>query len=515
MNALRVRRAVAACRVLGVIALGAVLSAHVGSPEVFFSGSAGRWPVHVVVRPPQVVPGIASVTVKVPDSFDGRVLIRPVYWRAGSKGAPSADVTRQMGPGMFQGSLWFMASGAYTVHVTLEAGSDTASVQVPVASIATGRLTLEPAFGAVLALFGVFLVVGLVNIIRKGAGEGLLEPGKSMDAVDVRRTRIAGGLGLVMVVLVLNGGWRWWNAVDRNYAATLYKPKPLALSLTGGELRLKAGDNQYLPGGRVSRYVPDHGKLMHLFLVGDRAFAHLHPRADTAEIPAFATALPALPAGKYHVFGDVVQETGFERTLVGVLDVPDKMPAAARLDPDDGWFVGEAAPANSMRLADGSTMSLALGPATPTAGEVLTLGVSVTDAAGKAVALEEYLGMPAHAVVVRSDGAVFVHLHPMGTVSTAAQDVFRARDRGDTTAGGALKLDEHAAHAAMMAAAKSASSTSIAFPYAFPRAGDYRVFVQVRRSGRVLTGAFAVTVRDSAGLVAPLPDAKPEPVSGR
>jgi hypothetical protein len=41
--------------------------------------------------------------------------------------------------------------------------------------------------------------------------------------------------------------------------------------------------------------------------------------------------------------------------------------------------------------------------------------------------------MAAHAVVVRDDESVFVHLHLMGTVSTTAQQV-RARDAGDTTA---------------------------------------------------------------------------------
>jgi hypothetical protein len=34
----------------------------------------------------------------------------------------------------------------------------------------------------------------------------------------------------------------------------------------------------------------------------------------------------------------------------------------------------------------------------------------------------------------------------------------------------------------------------VTFPYGFPTAGDYRVFVQVKRSGRVQTGVFDVRV---------------------
>jgi hypothetical protein len=38
----------------------------------------------------------------------------------------------------------------------------------------------------------------------------------------------------------------------------------------------------------------------------------------------------------------------------------------------------------------------------------------------------------------------------------------------------------------------------IAVPYAFPKRGAYRLFVQVKRGGRVMTAAFDVTVRGAS-----------------
>ncbi|MGH7637165.1 MAG: hypothetical protein ACREOK_05895, partial [Gemmatimonadaceae bacterium] len=154
-----------------LLVIAAITSAHVGSPDVFFKGSAGPYEIRVVVRPPEVVPGIARVTVRASPDVR-RVAIRPVFWRAASKGAPTADETTRLGgeSGTFVGSLWLMARGAYGVDVTVDGVRGPGTVIVPVASVATGQLQMSAALGAILLTLGIVLVAGLVTIVYKAAG---------------------------------------------------------------------------------------------------------------------------------------------------------------------------------------------------------------------------------------------------------------------------------------------------------------------------------------------------------
>jgi hypothetical protein len=50
--------------------------------------------------------------------------------------------------------------------------------------------------------------------------------------------------------------------------------------------------------------------------------------------------------------------------------------------------------------------------------------------------------------------------------------------------------DPHAAHRAAM----SGTPAEVSFPYGFPKAGAYRIFVQVKHAGRVETGIFDTRV---------------------
>src|SRR5436190_276105 len=95
---------------------------HIGSPDVYYEGNAGPYPIRVVVRPPGVVPGLAEINVRLLDGHGDRVTVLPVYFRSGRKGAPPPDVAERVrgDTNLFTASLWFMESGAYSIDIAVE-----------------------------------------------------------------------------------------------------------------------------------------------------------------------------------------------------------------------------------------------------------------------------------------------------------------------------------------------------------------------------------------------------------
>ncbi|MES1166711.1 MAG: hypothetical protein ABUL68_01785, partial [Pseudomonadota bacterium] len=150
-------------------------------------------------------------------------------------------------------------------------------------------------------------------------------------------------------------------------------------------------------------------------------------------------------------------------------------------DLDDSWHVGGAGTGSSQ--APG--LVLTSGPKLR-AGEDISLDFTVQDESGRPVKIEPYMGMLGHAAVRRSDGSVFAHLHPMGTISMAAQDYFTAQANRET--GQAAPMD-HSMHLH-----PAGTGNAISFPYLFPQPGSYRMWVQTKVAGKVITSVFDLEV---------------------
>jgi hypothetical protein len=236
--------------------------------------------------------------------------------------------------------------------------------------------------------------------------------------------------------------------------------KPVrGLAVAEHGLRLVVDDADLRPGrpetlrfaivgddGRVVRdFDVEHDKRMHL-IVARRdlgAFQHVHP--EQGRDGRWRIRLRVDEPGSYRIFADFVH-AGKPATLAADLRVDG--PADLRPLP---------APAATARTGAGSAVRLQAGRVRP--GEEAGLRFTVTRG-GSTVHPEPYLGARGHLVALREGDLAFLHVHP-------------------TAHGG--EADEH--------------DDAVGFAATFPTAGRYRLFLQIKRDGRVETAAFTQEVR--------------------
>lgn len=486
-------------------------SAHVGSPDAWYEGAAGPYHVVVQVATPGVVPGVARVFARVTGAGVEQVTVQANRFDALAASPPPEVAAPVDGDaGLYSAPLWIMSGGSNSVTVQVRGSLGEGKAIVPVVVVASTRLSLDPKLGIGLVAVGIFLFLGLVTIVGAAVRESVLPPGEAPDAKRRWKARTAMAATSGALALALFGGSRWWKVEDTRFNESIYKPfasgaviepgaSATAMRLTISDSAwMKRNDSAWLGKNRAPRWtplIPDHGKLIHVFMIRVpdlQAFAHLHPL--TNDSVSFTSLLPQLPAGTYRVYGDIVHESGFTQTLVSKITLSQPTVQSGRLtDSDDAAYVGSAPPdGNSAVLEDGSVMTFVRPRKAFVAGKEASLQFTVTGVDGKPAELEPYIGMAGHAVVTRDDGTVFVHLHPSGSISMASQMAFQMREPGDSVAG---RLGERigkaqAAHAGMVFNQRGL----ISFPYAFPTAGRYHMWVQAKHAGRVLTGAFAFEV---------------------
>ena len=467
------RSRIALALLLAVVAGQASTSGHVGSPDVFVEGQAGPYRLLITIRPPYAIPGVADVDVLATSDDIREVRIVPLPLTGeGARFAPVADRAAQSAedPRSFTGHLWLMSAGAWQVRVAVSGDRGEGTLSVPVPTLPQSTLAMSPVRRGILFGLMLLLAAGFVGIISALAREARLGEGETVDVRARWRGRIAGAAAAIVVGAIVFLGNMWWTVEASNYDRYVYKPLIATPSVTpDARLRLDLRDPGWIGSRKLDDFVPDHGHLMHLFVVSpslDRLW-HLHP--EEVATGAFEQRMPIVPPGHYELFADLVHATGVSETVTGQFDTPAI--AGAPLSGDDSeWSEADGKRGGIVWVRDD----------TPLAPKRLTLFTfRIEDAAGRPASdLELYMGMPGHAVFVRHDRQVFAHVHPSGSAPMAAMDI---------------AMPSSLAHAQHLA--PPAPPSTVTFPYGFPQPGQYRIFVQVKRGGRVVTGAFDADVK--------------------
>ncbi len=476
--------------------------AHVGSKDIFEQVQSGPYQLYVTIRMPTVIPGVATLEVRSSGANVTSIHITPLPLTGeASKHPPTSDpMTRSTtDPAFFTGSLWMMAAGSWEVRFEIagEGGEKTTSVPVPAVPLST--LKMQRGLGITLGILGLFLVVSMAGIVAAAVRDARLEPG-AIPSPNRRRRAILATLGsLAFMGVLIWGGAKWWNVEAASYSLDVYQPLNVDAVLSGNvlDLHVQAFHPDSERRARSNNdFLPDHGHLMHLYAIREPemdAAYHLHP--VLAGVGDFRIALPAMPAGDYTLYGDVVHASGFPETLVSRITIPVTM-SGGELGPEDASAHPQPLSAgqlgNSYKLPDGYVMVWDR-PAALTANTAYTFRFHLLDANGNAATdMQPYLGMAGHAAFVKTDGTVFAHTHPDGSAAMAALMLANGDNSSNGSADAMPNMDM--TMPMEMDHPGATISNTVEFPYGFPSTGRYRIFVQMKHGATVETGAFDASV---------------------
>ena len=417
--------------------LPAAAHAHVGSRDIYLQGSAGPYPVYISIQPPVVIPGLATVYVYVNATDDAAlqsISVQPNVLSADPNQRMPEAQTLDHDPinHQYHGSVWLMTNGSWQLRFQAHGARGDGVLAVPVPATSTRLKRMDKTLGAILAIACILLIIGFAGMASAAVRESCLEPGQSPDLAHRRRGQVAVGAALILCVGLLLLGNHWWRVEIARYSGTIYKPLKLKpqLSADGSVLHLTLTDPGWLTQRRLDDLVPDHNHLMHLYVIRQPAMdfvMHLHPKQVTPG--EFDLELPAMPAGHYALYADVVHSDGFAETAVADVELPEKTKPALDPDSDDSTGVIAETTADTYTLPDGYRIDFSIGypnrpmgaKTTVLAQKPVVLSFKLLDSDGKSpVEMQNYMGMLGHAAILKKDGTVFAHIHPDGSIAMAA-----------------------------------------------------------------------------------------------
>lgn len=473
--------------------------AHVGSKDVFEQVNAGPYKLFVTIRMPNVIPGVASIEVRSVGAPINSLRITPLPLTGeASNHPPTPDEMKHSSTdqAFYTGSLWLMATGSWQVRFVITGASGSQTVSVPVAAVAVSTLKMQRGMGVLLGILGLFLVLSMAGIVAASVREARLEPGATPSPNRKHRAFIATTVSLILMALALWLGNKWWNVEAASYSMNVFHPLKVVPVLTGNQLNLTVQSSNQTDQHRArsnNDFLPDHGHLMHLYAIRqpemDAAY-HLHPVLASPGV--FRLSLPAMPPGDYNLYGDVVHANGFPETLIAKVTIPAEMNGAPLSSEDAAAHplpLSHGELGATFKLPDGYTMIWDR-PTTISASTAYNFRFRLLDTAGKPPTdMQPYLGMAGHAAFVKTDGAVFAHTHPEGSVAMPSLMLANsgASDGFDNTMPAGMKMD--------MPMQNEPISSAVEFPYGFPSAGRYRIFVQMKHGSTVETGVFDATIQ--------------------
>ena len=484
--------------IVSIILFLTSIYADIGHYNFTFEGQAFNQTIRALIKPPGVVPGIANITINTLGQSIDSIKIQPVKWhgkiksyphlKAGPQGAPPPDLLNKLADAenFFEGELWLMDFGAYNINVELFKGNNREIINIPINSIATEIKPMSFQVSLILFCFMLILLFGATNIITIAYRESTTPYNQKIKSEKIKKSRLVmfGSFGLL--IFILYAGNKWWNDTEISYRENLYVPMENKVQLisNGNQniLQIFFTDELWL-GGMIPDLMPDHGKIMHLYLIHENhsQLCHLHPKINKENKNLFEVVLPEIEYGKYYLYMDITLESGFSSTLTNEINyITDNIKQLKytnlNSDKDDSYisnnFQHQLEWVNKKNLFN--------------INENIYLTFQTQTLNGIPSKIEPYIQMGGHGAILKNDHSVFVHIHPIGTISMASQELYNQNDAIENSGICYFGIAEDS----LKIYFKNQNSIVNFPPINLDKPGDYIMWIQAKSEGEIITQKF-------------------------
>jgi hypothetical protein len=229
----------------------------------------------------------------------------------------------------------------------------------------------------------------------------------------------------------------------------------------GEKFRLSFNVSNPKTGVAVKEFNIVHDMPFHLFVVSQdlNYFSHIHPEQQPDGSFTIETTLPN--EGSYLIYSDIFPKGGLPqvvyRNLVTAGFTGDLFSSRAKLEPDKSFA----------KTVSGVRFDLAFDPVLAVAGKNVRLKYHLIDEkTGTPVQdLQPYLGAWGHTLILSEDARDYIHSHPTELIPDGV-------DRRSLVSG-----------------------PDVSFDAFIPRAGNYRIWSQFQRQGRVITVDYTIAAK--------------------
>ncbi len=484
------------------LAFPAFTFAHIGEVPLVYQGSIGQYDTTVVVMPTQAVPGFTDISVKIQNKETAIKAVSVVALKNAEALENATHILHLEAVAgenqLFAGRLQLTQVGHFNIAVTIEGEKGVFTKSVPFEAV--NRSVVKVPLVYKILVFGTGIIIFFLTVILMGkiASEGFLPMGE----MPSKKNKLYGVLAALCMLgifsLVSFNNYKISTAAIEIVSNASTPTKPLKMEVVGdtvkklsfeltpealsyGKTRVPFKDQFTLIEDYVSdQLIPDHGKLVHLFIINldYSAVAHLHPLRTHDD--TFETVIPPLPPGTYLAYADITTLSGRAITFTTQVIIPEKSEKYTPSDKDDSWSEGVN---SDYKIVLKNTAPLVI-------NQLEEIQFEVVDRNNKSVGIIEYMGMLGHGALLKNDNLVFAHIHPVGTASMAAMMSVNTRESSTSMA------DMHHNHQMQSNHQQSEKEivSSVMFPFIFYQKGTYNLWVQVKVDEKVVTQKFDLTV---------------------